>query len=103
VVAAGLLAAAAAAPAAAGAHALVQRTDLPIPEWLFGWAAAIVLVLSFVALASLWPEPKLQDARWRPLPGAVSTVLTSRAVELLCGAIGVFLLGLVVYAGLKGT
>jgi hypothetical protein len=29
---------------------LVGRADLPIPEWLFGWAATMVLVVSFVAL-----------------------------------------------------
>ena len=103
VVAAALLAAGAALPGAAGAHAIVQRADLPIPEWLFGWAAAIVLVLSFVALASLWPEPKLEDARRRPLPQALDGVLTSGAVEFLCGAVGVFLLGLVVYAGINGV
>ena len=27
------------------------RQDLPIPRWLFGWGAAVVLVVSFVALA----------------------------------------------------
>ena len=45
------------------AHGLVGRSDLPIPEWLFGWAAAIVLIVSFVALAVLWPEPKLEGDR----------------------------------------
>ena len=51
------------------AHGLVGRSDLPIPEWLFGWAAAIVLIVSFVALAVLWPEPKLEGERggWRRL------------------------------------
>jgi hypothetical protein len=97
----GALAAAAAFPASASAHAIVQRSDLPIPEWLFGWAAAIVLGISFVALAVLWPEPRLQQDTWRSLP--IGRVLTSRPVDVLCGAIGVSLLGLVVYAGLKGT
>ena len=81
------------------AHAggLIGRSDLPIPEWLFGWAAAMVLVVSFVALAVLWPEPKLEgEVRWRPLPG-LGRALGSRAVEILCGAIGVALLGVVVY------
>jgi hypothetical protein len=85
------------------AHGLVARSDLPIPEWLFGWAAAMVLVVSFVALAVLWPEPRLEGEHWRPLPGGLGRVLGSRPVELLCGAIGVFLLGVVVYAGLRGT
>ena len=85
------------------AHGLVARSDLPIPEWLFGWAAAMVLVVSFVALAVLWPEPKLDKDGWRPLPGGVGRVLTSRLVEIVCGAIGVFLLAVVVYTGLEGV
>jgi hypothetical protein len=85
------------------AHAggLIGRSDLPIPEWLFGWAAAMVLVISFVALAILWPEPKLEGDRWRPLPGGGA--LGSRVVEIVCGAIGIGLLGAVVYTGLEGT
>ena len=85
------------------AHAggLIGRSDLPIPEWLFGWAAAMVLVISFVALAILWPEPKLEGDRWRPLPGG--RVVGSRVVEIVCGTIGVGLLGVVVYTGLEGT
>jgi hypothetical protein len=85
------------------AHGLVARADLPIPEWLFGWAAAMVLVVSFVALAVLWPEPRLERERWRALPGGLGRVLGGRPVEILCGAIGVALLGLIVYAGLRGT
>jgi hypothetical protein len=85
------------------AHAggLIGRSDLPIPEWLFGWAAAMVLVISFVALAILWPEPKLEGDRWRPLPGG--RIVGSRVVEIVCGAIGIGLLGVVVYTGLEGT
>jgi hypothetical protein len=85
------------------AHGLVARSDLPIPQWLFGWAAAMVLLVSFVALAVLWPEPKLQREHWRPMPAALSRVLGSRPLEILCGAIGAALLVLVVYAGLRGT
>ena len=61
------------------AHGLVARSDLPIPEWLFGWAAAMVLVVSFVALAVLWPEPRLQDERWRPLPARASAACSPAA------------------------
>jgi hypothetical protein len=82
------------------AHGIVGRSDLPIPEWLFGWAAAMVLVVSFVALAVLWPEPKLEGERdgWRGifvLPGVA-------LFEAVCGAFGVFLLGVTVWAGLAG-
>ena len=34
-----------ASAAPAHAHGLVGRTDLPIPEWLFGWGATVVLVV----------------------------------------------------------
>jgi hypothetical protein len=85
------------------AHGLVARSDLPIPEWLFGWAAAMVLVVSFVALAILWPDPRLEQPRWRPLPGGTGRMLGSRPVEIVCGAIGVLILGVVVYAGFRGT
>ena len=84
-------------------HGISVRSDLPIPEWLFGWAAAMVLVVSFVALAVLWPEPRLQKPGWRPLPDGIGRALASRPVEIVCGAIGVFLLGLTIYAGLEGT
>ena len=83
-------------------HGISVRSDLPIPEWLFGWAAAMVLVVSFVALAVLWPEPRLQKPAWRPLPWGIGRFLTSRPVEIVCGSIGVLLLGLVIYAGLRG-
>ena len=84
------------------AHGLVGRSDLPIPEWLFVYAAAAVLVASFVALAVLWPRPQLEEDRWRPLPRGIGRALASPPVEILCGAIGVFLLGVVVWSGLSG-
>ena len=95
---AGLLAALTAlvAPAAASAHGIAQRADLPIPLWLFAWAAAFVLVASFVALAVLWPKPVLADARSRLL-GRVPL-----ALEVLTGALGIFAFVLIVYSGLAG-
>ena len=86
------------------AHGLVGRSDLPIPEWLFVYAAAAVLVVSFVGLAVLWPEPRLEDEHWRPLPRGVGRVLGEPAsVEVACGAVGLFLLGVVVWSGLSGV
>ena len=90
------------APEPALAHGISQRADLPIPEWLFTWAAAVVLVVSFVALAVLWPRPKLETDAGRPLPGGVGRALASGPVRATCGAAGVLLLGLVLWSGLGG-
>jgi hypothetical protein len=90
-------------PAPALAHGLVGRADLPIPEWLFAWGAAVVLVVSFVALAVLWPRPRLEPEQWRPLPSWVSDALANRAVDMLAGAVGVLLLGVVVWSGFWGV
>ena len=79
------------------------RSDLPIPEQLFGVAAAVVLIVSFIGLAVLWPTPRLERGGFRAFPRAVSRVLLSRPVAILCGAAGVFLLGLVVWSGLTGV
>jgi len=79
------------------AHGIVGRADLPIPEALFGAAAAAVLVVSFLALAAGWSEPRLEHFAERPL------FRIPLAAEVLAGAIGVAVFALVVYAGLAGT
>jgi hypothetical protein len=89
-------------PASAAAHSgLSQRQNLPIPEVMFAWGAAVVLVISFAALAVLWPNARLERTPWRPLPWG--RVLGSRPVEILCGALGVALLVLTVVAGYAGA
>ena len=40
-----------AVPAVADAHGLVQRQQLPIPQWLFAWSAAAVLVIGTLTAA----------------------------------------------------
>ena len=39
----GAIAVEAALPGAASAHGLVQKSDLPIPQWLLAWGAVRVL------------------------------------------------------------
>jgi hypothetical protein len=97
------LAAALLVPAVASAHGLVGRADLPIPKWLFAWAAAIVLVVSFAALSTLWREPKLEQDGFRPLPDWLSFSLVNPVTEFAAGLIGVGLLVLVIVSGLFGT
>ena len=79
------------------AHGIAGREDLPIPRVFYVWGAVAMLVASFVGLAVLWPKPKLEEARERPL------LRVPRVLEVLAGAIGVFVFGVVVWAGLAGT
>src|SRR3954447_24260103 len=102
-IAAAVAAAAVACPAVADAHGLIQRANLPIPEWLFGGAAAAVLVVSFLALGLLWSRPRIEGSdAWRPLPWA-GRVLGSTALETACQVIGALLLVVVVVSGFAGV
>lgn len=85
------------------AHALVARRDLPIPAWLFAWAASIVLIASFFALSAAWRKPVFENERRRPLGERLSAGLLGAPVQALCGLVGVFLLGFSIYAGIEGT
>jgi hypothetical protein len=86
------------------AHALlIGRRDLPIPEWLFAWAAAVVLVISFVALSLLWKRAYFEIDNWRPFSERFSRALVNPATEFMAGAFGVFVLGVVIWSGLTGT
>jgi hypothetical protein len=84
-------------------HALVARQDLPIPAWLFAWAASIVLIVSFFVLSAAWRRPRFEQLSWRPSAAGLSRALLSLPVQTLCGAIGIALFGVAIYAGLQGT
>jgi hypothetical protein len=84
-------------PASADAHGIVGKADLPIPVWLFSWTAAIVLVVSFVALSTMWTRPQLQDPRLRRL------FKLPMLVECVAGLVGVALFALVIYSGFDGA
>lgn len=86
------------------AHGLGQREDLPLPESWFIISAATVLAVSFVGLAVLWPQPRLEaaEAKWKPLPGPLARFFGSRGLRIACGAIGVLLLAAAIVALLIG-
>ena len=84
-------------PAAADAHGLVGRADLPIPGWLFAWAAAAVLAVSFFAFALFWQEPVLETN----VPKERFTVPIF--VDVICGVIGVAIMVGLIYAGFHGS
>ncbi|HEY4278727.1 MAG TPA: fenitrothion hydrolase [Conexibacter sp.] len=92
-----VLALAASPPSPAAAHGIVGRADLPVPTWLFAWAAAFVLIISFAALGVLWPSPRMQEPRERRL------FKLGAWVDVLGGALSLALFVLVVVSGLAGT
>ena len=71
-VVAGLVVGSVLTPGVALGHGIGGRGDLPVPLEFFLVGAALALVVSFVGLTVLWPEPRLQTgpldrplaARW---------------------------------------
>jgi hypothetical protein len=84
-------------------HALAGKKDLPIDDVVFVYGASLVLIVSFVALSLAWHRTKFEDDGWRPAPEALSRMLVNPVTEAICGLIGIFLLGVVVWSGLTGT
>ena len=85
-------------PGDAMAHGIGGRGDLPVPLEFFLVGAALALVVSFVALTVMWPEPRLQA-------GPIDRPLSSRwlrPVTSLMAVIGLAGLVLVVGAGIFG-
>ena len=68
----------------ASAHGLGGRADLPIPLGMFLAGAAVVLILSFAALAVVWPRPRWQQGatlRAFDLPGFTGALSALRISE----------------------
>lgn len=84
-------------------HGIGGIKDLPVPLWLFYYGAALVLILSFVALWALWKQPVLAErSRGRALPAGVQRILRSTALRVGLGATSFGLLVLAAAAGLLG-
>lgn len=81
----------------ANAHGLVGKQDLPIPSWLFAWAATAVLVVSFLALGTLWKRPRFENVRGRQL------ATFPLVVEVAGAVMGVIAFTLLIYAGFAGS
>lgn len=85
------------------AHGIGGIRDLPVPAYLFFYGAAVVLVVSFVALAVLWRRPVLEErAAGRPLSGRLSRFLLSPGLRALVQAVAFVLLAAVWLAAVIG-
>lgn len=81
------------APRIAVAHAIGGGSDLPVPLEFFIIGAGLVLVLSFAALAVLWPRPRLQDG---PSYEAGSLGVDVGRLRPILAALGLFSLVLLI-------
>ena len=85
------------------AHGVGGVRDLPVPAWLFFWGAAVVLVVSFLALGVLWRRPQLErHAGGRLLPTGLQRLLDSTALRFVAGTVSAGLLVLVFLTALLG-
>ena len=85
------------------AHGIGGIKDLPVPLWLFYYGAALVLILSFVALWVLWKRPVLvARSRGRPVSARLQRVVESTALRAILGALSFALLVVVAAAAIAG-
>jgi len=75
-------------PSVASAHGIGGRLDLPVPVSYFVVTAAVVLVVSFVVLSLMWPEPRFEDGP-RHEPSAIS--LRRRGFAATVGVVALLL------------
>lgn len=85
------------------AHGVGNRSDLPLPFGLAVGGAATAVALSFVLLAALWPQPRLNGpTAGRPLPGWLVAFLDSRTSRTLLAVLGFVSTGYVLLALVAG-
>ena len=91
---AGLAAYLPAAPwVAVPAHGVGNRTDLPLPFEALVIGAALALVASFVGLAFLWREPRLDPSDGWPVPRGFQSVLDARWFRGILAGLSLLLTG----------
>ena len=69
--------------ALAPAHGVGSRGDLPLPFGALVIGAVAALVISFVAIGTLWREPRLSETDGLLLPRPVAAVLDSRWLRVV--------------------
>jgi hypothetical protein len=85
------------------AHGVGGRTDLPVPTGLAVAAAALAVLVSFLALGALWRTPQLKGAAaGRPLPVGLAKTVDSPVFRGVLRAIVLFVFAVVLAAAFLG-
>lgn len=91
-----------AVPGAALAHGVGVRGDLPLPLWAVSYGAVGVLLITFVTLLKLWPEPRFEGAHTQArFPTGLSAAVAW--LEWPLRVVGLAALGLTLAAALAGS
>ena len=88
-------------PSGVLAHGIGVRGDLPLPVWMFAYAAGAALVISFLLLAGFWTKPRL-EGRFAPraLPDAVQPA--ARGLAVVARLFGLAMFVVVLWGALFG-
>ena len=70
-------------PVLAPAHGVGSRSDLPLPFAALVVAALAVLLISFVAISTLWREPRLRASDGLLLPAPLARLVGSRWLRVV--------------------
>lgn len=84
------------------AHGVGNRADLPLPFGALVAAALTALVISFVAIGTLWREPRLGPGDGLLLPGRLARLLDSRWLRVVARVLAGLLTVLTLTALLVG-
>src|SRR4051794_10421970 len=85
------------------AHGVGGRTDLPVPTGLAVAAAAMAVLVSFLALGALWTTPQLKGGRaGRPLPAALARLIDSSVFRGVLRAVVLIVTVVVIVAAFIG-
>lgn len=80
------------------AHGVGNRADLPLPFAALVVGAGLALLASFVGLAFLWRQPRLDASDGWPIPAAVQSVLDARWFRGALAGLSLLLTGWVLMA-----
>ena len=90
------------APAAL-AHGVQGRAETPVPLGVFFLTAAVVVVVSFVALGLAWSTPRWPTVAWRPAPAWLDRLVLSRVLIWSLRLLALAALVLIVAAAAVGS
>lgn len=89
--------------APAYAHSFGKLYTLPVPFWLYGWASAAALILSFLCLAWFASQPKITRDSAAPTPAFKTLPPLARPLLIVLQGLALMALLVCIVSGFYGT